>query len=70
MRDMNLGLLCRYADKCPLYKGSDKKQDMPLHILRNVFCNRGMKGWKNCIRFHKFRQEDKIKNSPDFARLR
>lgn len=49
---MNLGSLCPYAKTCPLYKGEEKTKDMPLPLFRNVFCNRGIKGWKNCDRYN------------------
>lgn len=48
---MNLGLRCGYAEECPVYQGDTEVKEMPLHLLRNVFCNRGQKGWKNCARF-------------------
>ncbi len=47
----NLGNRCRFADSCPIFKGELKVSETPLPIHRNVFCNRGMKGWKNCERF-------------------
>jgi hypothetical protein len=49
---MNLGLRCRYAEECPVYEGRTVVKEMPLHLLRNVFCNRGKKGWKNCARYN------------------
>ncbi|AHW62048.1 hypothetical protein SAMN05444285_12456 [Draconibacterium orientale] len=55
---MNLGYRCHFAKTCPLYKGEEKAKDMPLPLFRNVFCNRGMKGWKNCSRFNKLTEEE------------
>jgi len=46
-----LGNRCRFAEECPIFKGELKVSETPLPIFRNVFCNRGMKGWKNCDRF-------------------
>ncbi len=48
---MFLGLRCRFAAECSVYSGETKVEKMPLHLLRNVFCNRGQKGWKNCSRY-------------------
>ncbi len=42
---------CRFAIECPIYNGEVKVNDTPLTIYRNVFCNRGIKGWNNCERF-------------------
>ena len=53
----NLGYKCKYTNSCPLYKGLEKSGDTPLHILRNVFCNRGIKGWKNCSKYHLFEKD-------------
>lgn len=43
---------CRFANECPIFCGELKVSQTPLTIHRNVFCNRGMKGWKNCERFN------------------
>ncbi len=48
----NLGLKCKYAGECPVFKGTLKVKEHPLFLLRNVFCNRGRKGWQNCTRFN------------------
>jgi hypothetical protein len=48
---MNLGMRCGYAEECPVYRGETEVKDISLHLLRNVFCNRGNKGWKNCSRY-------------------
>jgi hypothetical protein len=53
MVNNNLGYRCRFADECPIFLGREAYRDKPLHIVRNVFCNRGMKGWQNCERFNK-----------------
>jgi hypothetical protein len=46
-----LGNRCRFANDCPIFRGELKVNQTPLSIHRNVFCNRGIKGWKNCERF-------------------
>jgi len=48
----NLGSRCVYAKQCPVYNGSTEVKDMPLYLVRNVFCNTGKKGWVNCARFN------------------
>jgi hypothetical protein len=49
---MQLGKLCKYAKECPAYQNKIEDFDKPIMILRNVFCNRGFKGWSNCARFN------------------
>ena len=61
--DMYLGKLCRYASECPAYKGKNKKIPVPVYILKNVFCNRGIKGWKNCKRFQLLEQNEEVKST-------
>lgn len=50
----NLGNRCQYADICPVFKGEEKVSETPLSIYRNVFCNRGVKGWKNCKKYDEY----------------
>ncbi len=50
---MYLGNRCRFARECEIFQGKVKVSETPLPIFRNVFCNRGMKGWKNCEHFNK-----------------
>lgn len=49
---MNLGSRCQFADECKIYQGKKIISDVPLSIYRNVFCNRGIKGWKNCTEYN------------------
>lgn len=49
---MELGRLCKYAKECPAYQDKIKDIGKPIFLIRNVFCNRGMKGWSNCVRFN------------------
>jgi len=46
-----LGKRCTYADTCPVFQGKLAVKNVPLMLIKNVFCNRGIKGWKNCRRF-------------------
>ncbi len=48
---MQLGKCCKYARGCPVYMDGVKDMDKPVFLVRNVFCNRGIKGWGNCKRF-------------------
>lgn len=48
---MNLGNRCRFANDCEIFQGKTIIGQTSLPVFRNVFCNRGMKGWKNCERF-------------------
>ncbi|MBN2635188.1 MAG: hypothetical protein JXR61_02880 [Prolixibacteraceae bacterium] len=49
---MQLGKLCKYAKNCPVYQNEIADLNKPIMIIRNVFCNRGIKGWTNCARFN------------------
>lgn len=46
-----LGKRCPIAKTCPVFQGSLTMPDVPVMLIKNVFCNRGIKGWKNCRRF-------------------
>jgi len=48
---MNLGRRCKYAGECPVYQNEIKTLGKPIYLIRNVFCNRGHKGWNNCKRY-------------------
>jgi hypothetical protein len=52
--DKNLGRKCKYYRICSLYKGEGLPDDIQKTVWRNVFCNRGMKGWSNCKQFTDF----------------
>ncbi|WP_321290205.1 hypothetical protein [uncultured Sunxiuqinia sp.] len=47
----HLGHLCPYAKECPVYQEELIVKDVIPFLIKNVFCNRGQKGWKNCERF-------------------
>jgi len=61
--DMHLGKLCKYAADCPVYKGQINGLKTPSYLIRNVFCNRGIKGWKNCTRFRLLEENKEVTNS-------
>ena len=46
-----LGRLCPFAKSCPVYQEKLIIEHMSSYLIKNVFCNRGHKGWKNCMRF-------------------
>ena len=39
---------CIHRNKCPIYKGETISEENKLIIHKNVFCQRGHKGWRNC----------------------
>lgn len=47
----HLGKLCPYSSECPVYQEKLIIEGVSSFLLKNVFCNRGQKGWKNCERF-------------------
>ncbi len=58
---MNLGKLCKYASKCTVYQNSNSELKKPVFLIRNVFCNRGGKGWYNCLRFLKYEEGEGVR---------
>ncbi len=59
---MHLGKLCKYAGECTVYQDENKEIEKPIFLVRNVFCNRGKKGWYNC---HRFLAYEEAKEVPD-----
>ena len=49
---MSLRDRCKFAGECEIFQGKIKINETPLTVFRNVFCNRGMKGWKNCEKYN------------------
>ncbi|MDA3893592.1 MAG: hypothetical protein PF517_18155 [Salinivirgaceae bacterium] len=43
--------LCEYASKCPDFQGKESTNGIPLQLFKNVFCNRGIRGWSNCKQY-------------------
>jgi hypothetical protein len=39
---------CKYYQTCTIYQGLESTGHMSLMIYKNVFCNRGEKGWLGC----------------------
>ncbi len=56
---MNLGSRCQFAGECPIFQGEEETK-IELSIFRNVFCNRGHKGWKNCDRYNELITKEEI----------
>lgn len=46
-----LGKLCPYSNTCPVYLEELVVERTSTFLIKNVFCNRGFKGWKNCERY-------------------
>lgn len=55
-----LGKRCPHATTCPVFQGKLAIKRVPLMLIKNVFCNRGIKGWKNCKRFQLAEAGDEI----------
>ncbi|MGD9555528.1 MAG: hypothetical protein AB7V25_00750 [Mangrovibacterium sp.] len=51
LEQQNLGKLCPYSVTCPVYQERLIVERVPPFLIRNVFCNRGQKGWNNCVRY-------------------
>ncbi len=50
---------CKYIKICPIYQGKEETNVASLSIYKNVFCIRGMRGWKNCEQFLKYEKQEK-----------
>lgn len=57
---MHLGKRCKYANECPVFQEKNNTIDKPIYIIKNVFCNRGIKGWSICKRFQLLEEETKV----------
>jgi hypothetical protein len=55
--------LCKYSKQCPVYNGKTKTNGTPLPVYRNVFCNRGSNGWKNCEQFMEYSKQELIQEN-------
>ncbi len=58
MPERKLGKRCRFASECPVYKGEIRVDSMPKYLYRNVFCERGERGWKNCEHYVKYSESE------------
>ncbi|HZL10254.1 MAG TPA: hypothetical protein VFC65_09665 [Prolixibacteraceae bacterium] len=45
------GKICQFNKTCPVYQGNLVIEEISNTLIKNVFCNRGFKGWKNCERY-------------------
>ena len=58
--------ICKYQKECPVYQGTETISSTPLEVYKNVFCKRGIKGWKNCKKYEAYKHKelkDSLKNS-------
>ena len=60
---MHLGKLCKYAGECNVYQDENNEIEKPVFLVRNVFCNRGKKGWYNCKRFLAYEKGETVPNT-------
>lgn len=60
---MHLGKLCKYAKECTVYQNENDEIKKPIFLVRNVFCNRGKKGWFNCKRFLTYEEGKTVPDS-------
>lgn len=48
---------CQHTKICPIYQGTKEVKTLDLNIYKNVFCNRGLKGWNNCEQYTAYNTE-------------
>jgi len=51
---------CKYIKTCPVYQGKEETNGTPLTIYKNVFCNRGLRGWGNCKHYLEYQLNNKM----------
>ena len=51
---------CQYTETCAVYQGKEETGSAPLPIYKNVFCNRGIKGWNNCNKYLEYQLNTKM----------
>ena len=54
---------CQYRKECPVFQGKVATNGIPLTLYKNVFCNRGIKGWNNCEQYLKYKVNALSKNT-------
>lgn len=59
---MHIKNRCKYNKTCDIYQGKESIK-MDLQIYRNVFCNRGAKGWNNCERYVALKNNEKTQET-------
>jgi hypothetical protein len=52
---MGKNSFCEFTSTCPLYQEKEEKKGPDLVIYKNVFCHRGLDGWRNCQRYLDFK---------------
>lgn len=50
----NMGYRCKYANECPVYLAKSYNGDIPHYLFKNIYCNRGKKGWINCDTYNAY----------------
>jgi len=53
--------ICKYYKECLVYQGEVSTNGIPLTIYKNVFCNRGYKGWRNYEKYIDYKKQDLVK---------
>jgi len=59
---MQFDRVCKYSSDCPVYQKKIDNLGKPLFLVRNVFCNRGIKGWGNCLRYQTLESGKSVKS--------
>jgi len=55
--------ICPYIKECPIFQGKVATNGIPLTLYKNVFCNRGAKGWNNCEQYLEYKSNARSKNT-------
>ncbi len=54
--------ICKHKDVCPIFQGKTDVKEKQLTVYKNVFCNRGYRGWRNCNQFLIFENQGRRPN--------
>ncbi len=57
--------ICKHKNDCPIYNGKTISDAKKVTIYKNVFCNRGFRGWKNCKQYLVYENQGYASNEND-----
>ena len=57
-----MGRRCRYSGRCHVYQGLVQLKQ-PLFLVKNIYCNNGMRWWSRCKVFEHFNASDEVNES-------
>ena len=62
MNEKSMGRRCRFANQCHIYQGLVPLKQ-PLFLVRNMYCNNGLRWWQKCNVYEKFSSGQEVDES-------